>query len=184
MTSGSLFAEESKEKVSIDILSMGFGGSGYVASFALSELINKKSPILKATCIETGGSVENIKTLAAEPNRRKNTIIYSSYITPYLSSRGLHPFQNEYRGVKALSFTMNIMAFLSTLDSNIKSCRWLRGCVGRLWAGLRFRLHRAPTAEEGLMHIHFLDQYRVGDSLVHRLDPRAKLILAWPSSWP
>ena len=75
MTSGSLFAEESKEKVSIDILSMGFGGSGYVASFALSELINKKSPILKATCIETGGSVENIKTLAAEPNRRKHTIL-------------------------------------------------------------------------------------------------------------
>ena len=28
------------------------------------------------------------------------------------------------------------------------------------------------------MHIHFLDQYRVGDSLVHRLDPRVKLILA------
>ena len=38
-----IFAQETKEKTSIDILSMGFGGSGYVASFGLSELINKKS---------------------------------------------------------------------------------------------------------------------------------------------
>ena len=122
-----IFAQETKEKTSIDILSMGFGGSGYVASFGLSELINKKSSWLRATCIETGGSVENIKTLLTEPNRRKNTIIYSSYIAPYLSSKGLHPFQKKYESVKALSLAMNIMAFLSTLDPNIKNGKDLEG---------------------------------------------------------
>ena len=44
------------------------------------------------------------------------------------------------------------------------------------------------------MHIHFLDPYRSGNSLIHRLDPRVKLVLALafiltcaltpPGAWP
>lgn len=121
MITPSLAEEKQHEQVNIDILSMGFGGSGYVASFALSDIINKKSSWLRATCRQTGGSVENIKTLAAEPQRRKSTVIYSSYIAPYLSARGLKPFQSKYANARALSLAMNIMQFFSTLDPNIKS---------------------------------------------------------------
>lgn len=33
-------------------------------------------------------------------------------------------------------------------------------------------------ASEAAMHVHFLDPYRTGDSPVHRMDPRVKLVLA------
>jgi len=118
---------QAREQVAIEILSMGFGGSGYVASFALSDLINKHSPWLRATCIQTGGSIENLKTLNAEPKRRKNTIIYGSWIAPYLSSKGLPPFTAKYGGARALSLAMNVVCFFATLDPNIKTGKDIAG---------------------------------------------------------
>jgi len=72
-------SQPSREKVAVDILSMKFGGSGYVACFALSEIINKHSPWLRAKVIETAGAIANLKTFSEEPKKRKDSLGYGTW---------------------------------------------------------------------------------------------------------
>jgi TRAP transporter TAXI family solute receptor len=77
--------------------------------------------------VQSGGAIENLKTLAAEPKRRKNTLMYVSYIAWYMSCEGISPFTSKYGGARALSTSMNVMTVFSTLDPSIKFGKDLAG---------------------------------------------------------
>jgi TRAP transporter TAXI family solute receptor len=91
------------EKVTVNLLGGPFGVSAYVAAFALADLVNKKSPWLKLTAVETRGAQENIRTLGADPNKKKNHIIMATLSDEYLARMGLAPYDTKYPTLKAIS---------------------------------------------------------------------------------
>ncbi|MBW1800267.1 MAG: hypothetical protein JRJ85_06005 [Deltaproteobacteria bacterium] len=62
-------ASSERKKASVNILGAPFGVAGYIACFTLADLINKNSSWLRATAYE-GGSVDNVRQLAAYPKKR------------------------------------------------------------------------------------------------------------------
>lgn len=130
--------EGQHEQVAIDILSMGFGGSGYVASFVLSDIINKNSDWLRATTQETAGTVYNINALREKPDIRENTIIYGTYALTSFAEKGIEPFDKPYSGIKALVTAQSVAHSYVTTDPDIQS--------GHDFAGKRVGLVEAGSA--------------------------------------
>jgi len=115
-------SQPSREKVAVDILSMKFGGSGYVACFALSEIINKHSPWLRAKVIETAGAIANLKTFSEEPKKRKDSLGYGTWASNYLAVNAVPPFfKTSYKGARAFSLAQWIAHTYVTLDPKIKT---------------------------------------------------------------
>ncbi|MBU2498827.1 MAG: TAXI family TRAP transporter solute-binding subunit [Proteobacteria bacterium] len=109
------------EKVSINLLGGPFGVSSYIASFTLAELINKKSAWLRVTATESKGSPMNIKTLMADPKKKKTHAIMSSASVEYLARNGLPPFEAKYTTLKAISAYGAFAPTFITLDPSIKA---------------------------------------------------------------
>jgi TRAP transporter TAXI family solute receptor len=122
-----LSSQATPERFTLDIRSMRFGGSGYVGSFVLTNLINKKSTWLRAACIETGGTIDNLKTLTVQPEKRKKSLIYGTYETTYPAALGISPFEAKYTTAKAIALLQTPFSFFFTIDPNIKSGRDLVG---------------------------------------------------------
>lgn len=118
---------QAREQVAIDILGMKFGGSGYVACFTLADLINKHSPWLRATAVATEGTIQNLKLVSADPQRRKRSLIYASMGADYLARKGLPPFKKSYTGGRAVSLAQFVAHSYVTLDPNIKTGRDFKG---------------------------------------------------------
>jgi len=115
-------AQALRDKLAIDILSMKFGGSGYVACFALSEIINKHSPWLRATVIETNGTIANLKTFLEEPKKRKTAIGYGTWASNFLAVNAVPPFfKSPYTGAKAISLAQWIAHTYVTTNPKIKT---------------------------------------------------------------
>jgi TRAP transporter TAXI family solute receptor len=106
---------------------MRFGGSGYVACFTLADLINKHSSWLRATCMETEGTIQNLRLLAEEPERRKRSLIYASMGANYMATQALPPFKKPYTGARAVSLSQWVAHSYVTLDPNIKTGRDFKG---------------------------------------------------------
>ena len=105
----------SQPETKINILSNPFGASGYVLSFALADMINKNSTWLRATCLETKSSTVNVKTVADKPEKRKNTLIFSSAYTNLKASRGDPPFKGPYTSIRWVGKTIVVgAAFISS----------------------------------------------------------------------
>lgn len=117
-----LAQQATPEQASFNLLSMRFGGSGYVASFALSELINKYSPWLRAKFMETKGGIANMKALSEKPEKRKDTLAYATWSATFLAINAVPPFFTEpYKGARALSMSQWIAHSYVTLDPKIKT---------------------------------------------------------------
>lgn len=105
----------SEPETKINILSNPFGASGYVLSFALADMINKNSTWLRATCVETKSSTVNVKTVADDPKKRENTLIFSSAYTNLKASRGDAPFKGSYTSIRWVGKTIVVgAAFISS----------------------------------------------------------------------
>lgn len=116
------------EQQKIQILSTRSGQGGYVLSFALSDIINKTSPWLRAEVLETKGSGANTKTLALEPNMRPTSVIFGGAIVSALAERGKLPGQKEkYTTLKMLSLMFYGPTLLMTPDPKIKTINDLVG---------------------------------------------------------
>jgi TRAP transporter TAXI family solute receptor len=101
---------------------MKFGGSGYVASFALSELINKNSPWLRAKFMETAGAIANLKSFAEDPNKGKDSLAYGTWASNYLAVNAVPPFfSTPYKGARAISIAQSICHTYVTLNPKIKT---------------------------------------------------------------
>jgi TRAP transporter TAXI family solute receptor len=126
------------EQIHININSMAFGGSGYIACFTLGEVINKYSPWLRSTVYETPGGVYGVKQLTNDPSSRENTIIYLTFASTTLAKQGLPPFETPYDGVRAISMAQRVAHSWVTLDPDIKG--------GRDFAGKRIGMPGAGSS--------------------------------------
>lgn len=111
------------EQVNLNLLAAPMGTSSYVLNFALADLLNKNHPWIRAQAIETQGFGENTMLLAAEPDRRNNTIVGNTIITVYLAKMGLPPFKTAYPSLKAVAQWGHGVAFFTSLDKDIKTVR-------------------------------------------------------------
>ena len=126
-------SEPSKDKTEIQIYSNPFGGTTYVLSFALAEIINKNSTRLHATCVESKGSSANILYLQKNPNALKNTIIVANPFAITQAAKADPPFKTAFTGLKALAVIANNCGFIVTTNPDIKSPQDLKGrslCLG------------------------------------------------------
>jgi TRAP transporter TAXI family solute receptor len=129
---------------------MAFGGSGYIACFALGEIINKYSPWLRATVYETPGGVYSIKLLTSDPSVRENTIIYATFACTNLAKQGLPPFDTPYDGVRAISMSQRVAHSWVTLDPNINDGRDFAGKrIGMPGAGRSANIEPETIMEYG-----------------------------------
>jgi TRAP transporter TAXI family solute receptor len=110
------------KQVAFNLLSMRFGGSGYVASFALSELINKHSPWLRAKFSETAGGIANMRAFSENPEKRKDSLAYTTWSATFLAVNAVPPFFTKpYKGARAISMAQWIVHSYVTLDPKIKT---------------------------------------------------------------
>jgi len=124
---GACAAPAPKEQVNIDILTSKAGGAGYVMSFALADIINKTHPWLRMRGIETTGIAENVKTLAAEPEKRPNTVIFANAGAVHQATVGDPPYEVSYDTLRAIALFNPARLFWVTLDPNLKTPRDLVG---------------------------------------------------------
>ena len=71
-----------QEKVRLQVLSTKMGTGGYAMGHALSQIVNKHHPWLRVDNLETSGMLENVRTLAQDKARRKNTLQRSQFYGP------------------------------------------------------------------------------------------------------
>ena len=100
---------------------MTLGGSAYVLSFALAEIVNKSHPWLRISAAETRGPVPNLVTMANEPALRKNTFFFTQESSNSVARQGLPPFKQPYTGARAIAAFAETTVILVTLDKNIKT---------------------------------------------------------------
>jgi TRAP transporter TAXI family solute receptor len=120
-TSAFVQAQKTPDQVSIQILALRFGTLGYASTFGLADLIKKHSPWINATAVETKGTIANARTLAEEPDKRKNTLILNSLSVQDLAVNAKPPFKAPYRGLRAISLAYRVVGCFCTLDPNIKT---------------------------------------------------------------
>jgi TRAP transporter TAXI family solute receptor len=138
--------KEPPKPLQLSIHSFAFGSSAYVICQGLANLINKHSTSLKASAIETKGTITNIQTLAAYPKMRKNTLIYTVLEGQQWAKMGEEFFKKPYTSLKAVAnWTRTLDAYV-TFDKNIKMFGDLAGkrvAVGEAGTGIsRFSIAR------------------------------------------
>ena len=114
-------ASSGPNKRTVNILGAPFGVAGYIACFTLADLINKNSSWLRATAYE-GGSVDNVRQLAAYPKKRKNAFMSGGLSSMAMARTAIGPFKGrpKYTTLKAISAFFKACPTFITLDPNIK----------------------------------------------------------------
>lgn len=104
------------------------GTPPYTLSQALSEVINKSHPWLRATNAETLGFIDDIRRAIASPKAKKTTIFCSEQTCAWLATRGYGPFKDmRYSDWKIVAVMNNSPVELITLDPKIKTWRDMQG---------------------------------------------------------
>lgn len=144
-----LYAASEKEppkRLQISILSFAFGSTAYVICQGLADLINKHSTSLKASAIETKGTVTNALTLAVRPEMRKTTLVYTVVAANQWAKAGEEPFKKPYTSLRAVANFQQVQDAYVTFNKDIKMFGDLAGkrfAVGPPGAGSsRFAIAR------------------------------------------
>lgn len=116
-----------KPTVTIQFGSSKIGSIGYVLTHATTELINKNSPWLRATFVETTGITENLRILAEEPARRKSFAHYAEVFTIHQAALGDKPFRKPYKTNRIIARMVTNLTVIVTLNPNIKTIKDLVG---------------------------------------------------------
>ncbi len=137
----------------IQILTFRVGSTTYVLGVGLADLINKNSTWLRATATETPGVEINAKILALEPEKRKNTLVWTSQTTIWmLENLALEGVKFSYRTLKPVSlFGLSGNSFV-TLDPKLKTVKDLKGK----------RIALAPKGIWGMSTFHEIMFERLG----------------------
>ena len=109
----------------ITIHSFVVGSSAYEVCFGLGELINKHSPWLRATVVESSSNVENIK-LMMDPANKKRIISHNTDASFYASREGVEPFDVPYTPLVIARENPFAVAMLG-LDPDLKTYSDLKG---------------------------------------------------------
>ena len=146
-----------KDRHNIEIYSLKMGMSGYVMSFALSELINKHSEMLQASCIESKGSPVNMIILQKHPEKKSSWVGLINPICRYQAQHAITPFKKPYKDVRAIALITQIVAAFATLDPNIKT---LNDMVGK-----RVMINRPNTNTGQLFELFLKDGVGLYDKM-------------------
>ncbi len=112
---------QTREKVNLKLLSMSVGGSVYVLSFALGEVVNKEHPWLRIQVQEARGSVGNLKMMSEKPGIRKDTLFFTHEVSNVYAREARKPFKTPYKGARAIAAMTATTLALVTLDKNLKT---------------------------------------------------------------
>lgn len=125
---GAAPATSSHPEVKLMIISATSGQPQFIISQALVELINKDHPWLRASNRASLGWIDNVKTLARNPNMRKDTMIISDQAVSFLANKGEGPFKGfQYNTGKILAVMQHVGILITTLDPKIKTWKELKG---------------------------------------------------------
>jgi hypothetical protein len=111
----------------IQIYGGPLGQSAYLMPFALSDLINKNSTWLRATAIQTKGTMENVRILQKYPERRANAVIWASPMASFGAANGLPPFTERFIGIKFLSLGALNGSWFVSINPQIRTAEDLVG---------------------------------------------------------
>lgn len=115
-------AQAQKHKtVNLKLYAMSIGGSVYVLTFALAEIINKNHPWLRVECLEGRGSTANLKMFAENPDLRKHAFFFTNEPSNLEAREGKKPFTAPYTGARAIAAMTATSLVLATLDKNTKT---------------------------------------------------------------
>jgi len=118
-----------KDRVYIDFFSSTFGSGSYVLGTALEAISAKHHPYLRINNLETPGWVWHMRTIFANPERHKTTILGGDPPTLSMAYAGKKPHYDKPLPVQQLKFLTTQFisnAFLVTLDTP-KTIRELDG---------------------------------------------------------
>lgn len=107
-------APTAREKVDIVIYGATAGGSAYIASVGLADLINKQHPWLRATAMETFGSSDNVKKMENDPK----AFGVVSDLTYWIALEGGKPFEKKYTNLRTVG--VNVVAAYGLLATSPK----------------------------------------------------------------
>ncbi len=152
----------------IKILGLKFGTLGYVSTFALAEVINKYSTWLRATGVETRGTIVNARTLAADKAARAHTVALMTLSVQHLAKNGLKPFPKPYKGMRAIMLAYRVAGAFVTLDPKIRTGRDLigkrvgvgkKGSTSSLWPEVIFKYGWKIAGKVRLVHLGYKGSY-------------------------
>lgn len=125
-----LYAASEKEppkRLQLSILSFAFGSSAYVLCQGLADLLNKHSTWLRASAIETKGTVTNALSLAVRPETRKTTLIYTVLTANQWAKAGEEPFKKPYTSLRTVANYQATQDAYVTFNKDIKTFGDLAG---------------------------------------------------------
>lgn len=120
-------APASHPEVRINVLAAAIGGEGYIMSFALADLVKKTHPWLQLRGMETTGIAENLKSLAKEPGRRPNTVIFANLSSAYQAKLGVPPYEVPYSTLRVIALFSPSRCFAAIVNPNFKTWNDLVG---------------------------------------------------------
>lgn len=122
---GESFAQPKKE---IRIYSARFGGIVYMAGVTLTDLLNKNHPWLRATNLESAGTIENIKRDYDNPKMKAETFRLGVSIGYFTARKAQAPFKQKYEGMKPVfSYAISTSGYFATTNPKIQTPKDLIG---------------------------------------------------------
>lgn len=117
-----------RKQVALNLYGTVFGGPGYVQTFALSDLINKYSPWVRASIFESMGSMQNVQMAAKKPELRSTSVWYAGTTQAEMLKEGYGPFKGmAHAGLRVVALSGINVLFLYTLNPKIKTEKDLIG---------------------------------------------------------
>jgi TRAP-type uncharacterized transport system substrate-binding protein len=113
----------------IKILTTSMGSSGFIAGFALSEVLNKHVPNIQAAALESKSYGLNMETYLRASETRKNHVYGSDLVAWSLARDGRPPFTTAVgTGLRAIGVFLPAGGFsIVTYDPNLKRPKDLDG---------------------------------------------------------
>ncbi|MBW2029201.1 MAG: TAXI family TRAP transporter solute-binding subunit [Deltaproteobacteria bacterium] len=110
------------EKVTLEFYSTVAGTTAYNIHEALTDMLNKKHPWLKASHLETASDAERLALVDELPLKRKKVAIPGYLSIDLVKARlGMKPFRKKYIEGRMVATYMAIAMYFVTYDKNIKT---------------------------------------------------------------
>ena len=119
------WAQPRREKQEIILQSYTQGTTAYVINFALAEMINKHSDVLRAVAVEGSSNLENI-ALLKKPENKKRMFSHTTDATFYQTRDGVAPFKEKYTPL-VVARENPFAVVMVTLDPKIRTFRDMKG---------------------------------------------------------
>ena len=96
-------------------------------SFALSDIINKRSTKLRSATVESTGSLGNAMYLYKHPEQKETLLLYYNQHSYWIGQQAKPPFPEPFDDVQCIMAVVNNPETIVTLDPDIKTLEDLAG---------------------------------------------------------